>query len=102
MMASEAMVSFLRNVAPGIEQSLQQNETVDIFEASWKYYSRTISGLASMQNSMGRDPSCLLEHGIVDLGLRVQESGSLAPEYDTLGVVGMPVQPWFGHIKGVT
>lgn len=34
MMSSEAMVSFLRKVAPGVEQSLQQNETVDIFQAS--------------------------------------------------------------------
>lgn len=32
MMSSEAMVSFLRKVAPGVEQSLQQNETVDIFQ----------------------------------------------------------------------
>lgn len=32
-MSSEAMVSFLRKVAPGLEQSLQQNETVDIFQA---------------------------------------------------------------------
>lgn len=31
-MSSEAMVSFLRKVAPGVEQSLQQNETVDIFQ----------------------------------------------------------------------
>lgn len=33
MMSSEAMVSFLRKMAPGVEQSLQQNETVDIFQA---------------------------------------------------------------------
>ncbi|CAM9322283.1 unnamed protein product, partial [Laminaria digitata] len=33
IMSSEAMVSFLRKMAPGVEQSLQQNETVDIFQA---------------------------------------------------------------------
>lgn len=33
IMSSEAMVSFLRKTAPGVEQSLQQNETVDIFQA---------------------------------------------------------------------
>lgn len=38
MMSSEAMVSFLRKVAPGVEQSLQQNETVDIFQASAYQY----------------------------------------------------------------
>lgn len=32
MMSSESMVSFLRKVAPGVEQFLQQNETVDIFQ----------------------------------------------------------------------
>lgn len=32
-MSSDAMVSFLRKMAPGVEQSLQQNETVDIFQA---------------------------------------------------------------------
>lgn len=34
IMSSEAMVSFLRKVAPCVEQSLQQNETVDIFQVS--------------------------------------------------------------------
>ena len=37
-MSSEAMVSFLRKVAPGVEQSLQQNETVDIFQVSCSRY----------------------------------------------------------------
>lgn len=35
VMSSEAMVSFLRKVAPGVEQSLQQNETVDIFQVGF-------------------------------------------------------------------
>lgn len=38
VMSSEAMVSFLRKVAPGVEQSLQQNETVDIFQVSLSRY----------------------------------------------------------------
>lgn len=38
VMSSEAMVSFLRKVAPGVEQSLQQNETVDIFQVRCSRY----------------------------------------------------------------
>lgn len=34
MMSCESMVSFLRQVAPGVEQALQQNETVDIFQVT--------------------------------------------------------------------
>lgn len=42
VMSSEAMVSFLRKVAPGVEQSLQQNETVDIFRVrSSRYDTKT-------------------------------------------------------------
>lgn len=45
MMSSEGMVSFLRKVAPGVEQSLQQNETVDIFQVEKVQHSMTTVGL---------------------------------------------------------
>ena len=40
-MASEGMMSFLRKVVPVVEQSLQENETVDIFQVKSSVHART-------------------------------------------------------------
>lgn len=40
-MASESMVLFLRKVVPVVEQSLQENETVDIFQVIRGVHART-------------------------------------------------------------
>ncbi|CAM9831714.1 unnamed protein product [Scytosiphon promiscuus] len=59
-MSSEAMISFLRKVAPGVEQSLQQNETVDIFQAS-AHRSRILSTSCDAFNGIGEDDAPLIK-----------------------------------------
>ncbi len=67
------MVSFLRKVAPGVEQSLQQNETVDIFQVRFDVNQTGWLATRTRQHASGdyraqpchRDTVRLLSHGCI-------------------------------------